>query len=211
MRSQRVLVSLQRGKQQLAGVIGAEAPAWPSPSGHRPGPVLRASSAKASGTCSSATTTSPSCCCCCCRRCCGRSTASGRARRVWRGGARYRHHRHRVHHRAFDHAGTGGDGHRAPAHATHRSGHRRIDRLGCGHQPAAATVAPAIAAGLRFRPGARLRICERAGRDRRHGRRRCCHCSRGSTSAWKSPSSRSSRRCCRSSTWRAALAGMPPA
>ena len=70
--SQRVLLSATRGKQQLAGVIGAEAPTWAEPERASAWDSFARFSARASGTCSSATTTSPSCCCCCCRRCCGR-------------------------------------------------------------------------------------------------------------------------------------------
>ncbi len=41
--------------------------------------------------------------------------------------------------------------------------------------------------------------------------RRCCHCWRVSISAWRSPSSPSWRWCCRSSIWRAEPAGTPRA
>ena len=83
------------------------------------------------------------------------------------GDARHRHHHHRVHDRAFDHAGARGHRHREAADAADRSRDRRVDRRGGAAQSDAAPVAAAAAAGIRLRLRARLRLRECARRDRR--------------------------------------------
>ena len=131
------------------------------------------------------------------------------ATRLSASGARYRHHRHRLHRRAFDHAGAGGDGHRASADAAHRSGHRGVDRRG---RAASTCCRGCRACDCRWRSVSAWYTASASPTcwaSSMPPARRCCRCSRDSTSAWRSPSSPSWRWCCRSSTWRAARAGMP--
>ena len=79
--------------------------------------------------------------------------------------------RHGIHGCALDYAGACRHRHRATAGPADRDGDRRLDRRRRGFEYVTCRLAVAAAAGVRLRIGPRLRLCQRACRDRFDGAR----------------------------------------